>query len=69
MARFAPSNIASRSLGPSYLLDILIGTLLNSFWTGVIHVQTYLFYQRFPKDPHYVKLIVAILWVAQTFYL
>ncbi|KAF8308298.1 hypothetical protein DL93DRAFT_2171155 [Clavulina sp. PMI_390] len=43
----------------------LVGTIINSFFTGVIQVQTYRYYQGFHDDTWLVKLIVAAMWLSQ----
>ncbi|KAF8313604.1 hypothetical protein DL93DRAFT_1148816 [Clavulina sp. PMI_390] len=57
----------SQSSASSYWVAFLIGNVLNSFWTGVMQVQTYMFFRKFPKDPFYVKLIVGALWYGDLF--
>ncbi|KAF8318016.1 hypothetical protein DL93DRAFT_491127 [Clavulina sp. PMI_390] len=61
-----PSSGSPTTTSP-YALDYLVGTIINSFWTGVVQIQTYLFFQRFPKDPFVMKLLVASMWLLQTF--
>ncbi|KAF8313697.1 hypothetical protein DL93DRAFT_1161416 [Clavulina sp. PMI_390] len=58
----------NRSAMTTILAEWFIGILLNSFWTGVIQVQSYLLFRKFPKDPYYLKLIVLTLCVSQMFY-
>ncbi|KAF8304830.1 hypothetical protein DL93DRAFT_415295 [Clavulina sp. PMI_390] len=63
-----PLERASSSYKSPYLGDLLVGVILNSFWTGVMHVQTYTLHQKFPNDPWNIKIIVVVLWLSQTFY-
>ncbi|KAF8300422.1 hypothetical protein DL93DRAFT_577170 [Clavulina sp. PMI_390] len=65
-----PTALSTRStVGDPYLAHFLLGTVLNSFWTGVVQVQTYLFFKNFPKDPHFTKILVATMWLLQIFFL
>ncbi|KAF8304826.1 hypothetical protein DL93DRAFT_415136 [Clavulina sp. PMI_390] len=33
-----------------------------------MHVQMYTWYCRFPRDPYHIKVMITLLWIAQTFY-
>ncbi|KAI9567811.1 hypothetical protein HD554DRAFT_2172876 [Boletus coccyginus] len=46
---------------------LLVGALFASAFWGVTSVQTYLYYQRYPNDRLLLKLIVAVLWILDTF--
>ncbi|KAI9567809.1 hypothetical protein HD554DRAFT_835997 [Boletus coccyginus] len=46
---------------------LLVGALFASAFWGVTSVQTYLYYQRYPNDRLLLKLIVAALWILDTF--
>ncbi|KAG8221664.1 hypothetical protein J3R82DRAFT_1948 [Butyriboletus roseoflavus] len=46
---------------------LLIGGLVAVALWGVTSAQTYIYYQRYPKDPLPLKLIVALLWLLDTF--
>jgi predicted neutral ceramidase superfamily lipid hydrolase len=45
----------------------LVGVMLTSIVFGIITVQTYMYYQRFPNDGILTKLMVAFLWSIQAF--
>ncbi|KAF8592159.1 hypothetical protein K439DRAFT_389447 [Ramaria rubella] len=45
---------------------ILLGSLLNWCFFGVLGVQTYLYFQWYPKDRNVVKSLVVILLVLDT---
>ncbi|KAF8132912.1 hypothetical protein EV363DRAFT_1326880 [Boletus edulis] len=53
-------------------LDITLGALLigglfaAAFW-GLTSAQTYTYYRRYPSDSRALKMIVAFLWVLDTF--
>ncbi|KZP10132.1 hypothetical protein FIBSPDRAFT_852030 [Athelia psychrophila] len=42
-----------------------IGMLLGSFLFGLVTCQTYVYYQKFPKDAVLFKLLVAVIWVLE----
>ncbi|KAN0082794.1 hypothetical protein V8E55_008589 [Tylopilus felleus] len=46
---------------------ILIGALFAAAFWGVTSVQTYIYYQRYPNDQLVLKLVVAVLWILDTF--
>jgi len=45
---------------------LLIGGLFAAAFWGFTSVQTYVYYQYYPKDRPILKLIVAILWILDT---
>ncbi|KAF8312985.1 hypothetical protein DL93DRAFT_1213814 [Clavulina sp. PMI_390] len=53
----------------AYAGGMLGGVLVNSFFTGIVNVQAHRYYAKFPKDGIHIKLVVAILWMAQMIYL
>ncbi|KAF8313715.1 hypothetical protein DL93DRAFT_1163365 [Clavulina sp. PMI_390] len=67
-SRFALDTAVAARPGQEYLGAFLVTIWLNSFWTGVMHVQAYLYYRRFPRDSVYIKLLVLTLCLFQTFY-
>ncbi|KAF8319966.1 hypothetical protein DL93DRAFT_1913743 [Clavulina sp. PMI_390] len=42
-----------------------VGTFISSLLLGVISVQTYLYFQRYGKDPLATKIVVGLLWAMQ----
>ncbi|TDL20343.1 hypothetical protein BD410DRAFT_379410 [Rickenella mellea] len=42
---------------------LLIGTIMSSMLYGITNVQTFIYFQRFPKDSNYLRVLVAFLWV------
>ncbi|KAF8304834.1 hypothetical protein DL93DRAFT_415458 [Clavulina sp. PMI_390] len=60
--------VGSKDPRRGFLGAFLVTIFLNSFWTGVLHVQAYLLFRRFPRDPIYLKALVSILCLFQTFY-
>ncbi|KAF8304831.1 hypothetical protein DL93DRAFT_2102354 [Clavulina sp. PMI_390] len=45
----------------SSLADVFLGAIINTSWTGVVHIQIYTWHQRFPKDPLHIKVMIAML--------
>ncbi|KAG6376572.1 hypothetical protein JVT61DRAFT_1550 [Boletus reticuloceps] len=46
---------------------LLIGSLVAAAFWGVTSVQTYIYYHRYPDDPLFLKLVVVVLWILDTF--
>ncbi|KAG8221661.1 hypothetical protein J3R82DRAFT_1945 [Butyriboletus roseoflavus] len=46
---------------------LLIGSFFASAFWGITSVQTYIYYERYPNDRLALKLVVATLWVLDTF--
>ncbi|KAF8552651.1 hypothetical protein OG21DRAFT_1486033 [Imleria badia] len=46
---------------------LLIGGLFAAAFWGVTSIQTYIYYQRYPNDRLALKLVVALLWILDTF--
>ncbi|KAG6848259.1 hypothetical protein H0H93_001811, partial [Arthromyces matolae] len=42
-----------------------IGVLISMFLFGLVTVQTFTYYRKFPKDPWYLKLYVLALWLTE----
>jgi hypothetical protein len=60
--------------GPSSALDstfgaVFIGLLFSAFFQGLLTVQTYNYYEDFPKDQLRIKLTVALVWFLDTIHL
>jgi hypothetical protein len=60
--------------GPSSALDstfgaLFVGLLFSTFFQGLLTVQTYNYYEDFPKDSLRIKLTVAFVWVFDTIHL
>ncbi|KAF8591064.1 hypothetical protein K439DRAFT_1055422 [Ramaria rubella] len=47
----------------------LLGTLISAVLYGITITQTYLYFQRFPRDHYYIKTMVVALWVLDTLHL
>ncbi|KAJ7059417.1 hypothetical protein C8F01DRAFT_1144410, partial [Mycena amicta] len=41
---------------------IYIGVLFATFLQGILSVQAYIYYERFPKDSAWLKSLVAVVW-------
>ncbi|KAJ3543896.1 hypothetical protein NMY22_g2973 [Coprinellus aureogranulatus] len=46
----------------------LVGALVNAIMYGLTTLQTYLFYMYYPKDGRTNKLLVATVWLLDTFH-
>ncbi|KAF8436329.1 hypothetical protein L210DRAFT_2478574 [Boletus edulis BED1] len=46
---------------------LLIGSLVAATFWGVTSIQTYIYYHRYPDDPLFLKLVVVVLWILDTF--
>ncbi|KAF8881865.1 hypothetical protein BD779DRAFT_1675209 [Infundibulicybe gibba] len=44
---------------------LLIGAFASVGLLGVLTLQCWLYFSRFPNDPHFVKLLVAAVWVLE----
>jgi len=42
---------------------IYIGVLFAAFFQGILTVQAYIYYESFPYDPWFLKLLVAVVWI------
>ncbi|KAH0582191.1 hypothetical protein H2248_011838 [Termitomyces sp. 'cryptogamus'] len=42
-----------------------IGVLISMFLFGLVTVQTFTYYKKFPKDPWYLRLYVGVLWFTE----
>jgi len=60
----APSNGPLVDLEPTYGA-ILIGVLFSIGLLGIATSQLWRYYYNFPKDPKYIKLIVAYVWIME----
>ncbi|KAJ3858910.1 hypothetical protein EV359DRAFT_68620 [Lentinula novae-zelandiae] len=40
-----------------------IGVIISSFLLGVVTIQTYIYFRRFPKDPKTTKVLVGVIWL------
>lgn len=62
---------ASGAAIPSFSFDatigaILIGGFISVFLFGVTCLQTFIYYQRYPRDKALLKFIVLLIWVIDT---
>ncbi|KAF8308743.1 hypothetical protein DL93DRAFT_2170860 [Clavulina sp. PMI_390] len=47
------------------LASYLFGLLGSACLFGVITIQTYIYYQKFPNDSRYVRCLVALFWIME----
>ncbi|KAF8580207.1 hypothetical protein K439DRAFT_318635 [Ramaria rubella] len=45
---------------------VLMGVFIGIFLYGILTLQMYMYYQRYPKDNLYLKSIVAVIWTFDT---
>jgi len=45
---------------------IVLGLIFSSMLYGVMLTQTYKYYQRFRRDPFFIKLLVFLVWLLNT---
>ncbi|TFK83353.1 hypothetical protein K466DRAFT_265181 [Polyporus arcularius HHB13444] len=45
---------------------ILLGVIVSGIFYGVSLSQVYYYYTRYPRDPLYMKLLVAAVWLSDT---
>ncbi|TFK70812.1 hypothetical protein BDN72DRAFT_503746 [Pluteus cervinus] len=60
--------MATISLDETYG-SLLIGVYFAIFFQGVLTVQTFLYYEKYPKDPISIKFMVGALWILDTIHL
>ncbi|KAF8590209.1 hypothetical protein K439DRAFT_211103 [Ramaria rubella] len=56
------ANLLDRTWGA-----ILIGVFISIFY-GISTLQMYVYFQRYPVDPHYFKSVVGVIWGSDTFH-
>ncbi|KAI0716550.1 hypothetical protein C8Q76DRAFT_411635 [Earliella scabrosa] len=45
---------------------LLIGCLVTAVGYGITTMQSYMYWSRFPRDPKYIKAVVALLFILDT---
>ncbi|KAF8896460.1 hypothetical protein BD779DRAFT_587408 [Infundibulicybe gibba] len=48
---------------------LLVGLIFATFLQGVLTTQLHAYFERYPKDPRYVKLLVIAVWITDTIHL
>ncbi|KAF9477701.1 hypothetical protein BDN70DRAFT_880887 [Pholiota conissans] len=59
-----PTTLGSSFLQPT-LGALLIGILLSCILFGILTLQTYLYYMKFPEDRIQLKILVGFIWLLE----